>query len=247
MNRAAWLVLLLAMLAAPILADDARAADAPAPTRLADHADDIRAALIQEGAPVDVKVSLSAPEAQINAGPDGLVIETVSFNRSSGRFLIRARGGAGEPLIAISGVAAVPVVLPVPAREIPRGDIITEDDIDFIESVDGANRAFLKDADLVIGKAARRALQKGAPLRAGDLNSPLLVKRGATVTIVLEAPGLRLTQLASALESGAEGDLIAFRNLTSGAELKAFVVTPALAAAPMRAGPGRHAALTMEP
>lgn len=241
MNGAARLIFLLSLLAAPALAENARA-----PTPLAALKADIRAALIEEGAPDNAEVSLAAPDALVNAGAEGLLIETVSFNRSTGRFLIRARGGPGEPLIAISGVAAAPVVFPVPARDIPRGQIITEDDIDFVERVDAASRNFLDDADLVIGKEARRALQKGASLRAADLKSPLLVKRGATVTVVLEAPGLRLTQLASALESGAEGDLIAFRNLTSGAEIKASVIAPTLAVAPLRAGPGRHAAVNTE-
>ena len=230
-----------------VMAVPARAQDALSPTRLADHAESIRAALIAEGAPADAEVSLSAPDAVIRVPEGGsIVFEAVSYNRASGRFLIRARGAPGEPLFAISGAAAAPVTLPVPARDIPRGQVIGEDDLDFVEIIDGAARGYVGDADLIIGKEARRPLSKGAPLKTADLKSPVLVKRGAAVMIVLEAPGLRLTQAATALENGAEGDLIAFRNVTSGAEIKAVVVSPSLAAAPIGAAAQRHAAVTPE-
>jgi flagella basal body P-ring formation protein FlgA len=224
----------------------ARAGEALMPTRLEDHADAIRAALIAEGAPEDAALSLSAPGAEIRVAESGsIIIETVSYNRASGRFLIRARGAEGEPLIAISGVAARAVTFPVPARDIPRGGAVTEDDLDFIEIIDGGADHYLQDADQIIGKEARRPLLAGAPLRANDLKSPILIKRGASVTVILEAPGLRLTQIANALENGAEGDLIAFRNAASGAEIKALVVSPSLAKSPAGAN-ARHAALSPE-
>jgi flagella basal body P-ring formation protein FlgA len=232
-----WLVLVMAV--------PARAEGVLAPTRLADHADTIRAALIAEGAPADAALSLAAPDAEVRVAEDGaLLIETVSYNRASGRFLIRARGAPGEPLIAISGAAAASVTLPVPARDIPRGGVVGEEDVDFVEVIDAGAARFIDDADAIIGKEARRALVKGAPLKVADLRSTLLIKRGASVTVVLEAPGLRLTQIASALENGGEGDLIAFRNVTSGAEIKAIVKSPTLAAAPLSGASQRHAAVT---
>jgi flagella basal body P-ring formation protein FlgA len=230
-----------------VLAVPAHAQDAIIPTRFADHADAMRAALIAEGAPVDAALSLSAPDAEINVAANGdLIIETVSYNRASGRFLIRARGAPGEPLVAISGAAAAPVTLPVPARDIPRGGAVSEDDIDFIEIIDGGAGRYIEDADLIIGKEARRPLRKGAPLKTADLRSPILIKRGAAATVILESPGLRLTQVANALESGAEGDLIAFRNAASGAEFKAVVLSADLARAAPGAAAARHAALSPE-
>lgn len=237
---------LMSLFLALLLAVPARADAGLTPARLADHADVIRAALIAEGAPEGAEILLSAPDAVVRvvegAAP---AIETVSYNRASGRFLIRARGAPGEPLIAVSGVAAAPVLVPTPARDIPRGRILTADDIEFRDIVDGGALRYLEDPQLIIGKEARRDLAKGAPLRASDLAAPLLMKRGATATIVLEAPGLRLTQIASALENGAEGDLIRFRNVNSGAEIRAIVLSPTLAAAPAST-PARHAALTTE-
>lgn len=237
---------LMALFLTLLLAFPARAQTALTPTRLADHADVIQTALVAAGAPVDAELALAAPDTLVRvAAGETLVIETVSYNRASGRFLMRARGAAGEPLIAVSGAAAVPVVLPVPARDIPRGNVVTEDDLEFRESIEGGAQRFLSDAALIIGKETRRPLVKGAPLRAADLRAPLLMKRGVTATIILDAPGLRLTQIASALENGAEGDLIRFRNINSGAEIRAVVLSPSHAAAPA-SGAARHAALSTE-
>ncbi len=227
-----------------IMAAPARAEDYLTATRLADHAEAIKAALVAEGAPEDAEISLTAPDAVIRVIDAATIeVESVSYNRATGRFLVRARGAPGEPLVAISGSAATAVLLPVPARDIPRGGIITEDDLDFIEIIDGSARQFLDDADLMLGKEARRPLAHGAPLRASDLKSPILIKRGASVTVVLTAPGLRLTQVAVALESGAGGELIAFRNVNSDSQIKATVVSPGLAEAPFARAGGRHASL----
>ncbi len=223
---AMWLI---HVLTAPAFAQPS----AMTPTRLADHTDAIHAALVAEGAPIEANVSLSAPDAIIDVAADGAItIETVSYNRATGRFLIRARGTPDGALVAISGNALTPVTLPTPARDIERGEIITEDDIDFIEFSDRPVRQYLDDADLVIGKEARRPLTSGTPISATDLKSPIVIKRGASATIVLEAAGLRLTQVAIALENGAAGDLIAFRNVNSDAEIKASVVSETLARAP---------------
>lgn len=204
-------------------------------------AEAIRQALVAEGAPDDVEIALSSPLA---AGAAPMVIESVSYNRATGRFLARAAYGEG-PATAIAGVAASPAYLPVPVRDMPRGAVISEADITFARIVDGMAARFVDDADLVIGRQARRPLAAGEPFRAADLKAPLLMKRGATATIVLDAPGLRLTQTASALENGAAGDLIRFKNVNSGAEIRAVVISPTVASAPARA-PSHHAALRTE-
>lgn len=207
-------------------------AEAPATeqSRLQDHVEEIRAALIARGASENVKVTLAAPDAVIAA--EELKIDSVSFNAATGRFLARAQGAPGTPLFVIAGTAATPILVPVPARQIERNEAITDADLDWIEIVDARASLYVNDADAIIGKIARRPLAAGAPLRKMDLTAPILIKRGATATIVLEAPGIRLTQNAVALENGAAGDLISFRNINSDREIKAVVTGAGIAKAP---------------
>lgn len=202
---------------------------------LSAHVDQFHAALAEKGASPDAHITLAAPDAVIvlDEGADPTV-ESATYNAATGRFLIRARGAAGTPLVAVVGVASTPKTLPVLARPIDRNETIGEEDIDWIETTAPEAAHFIDDADLVVGRIARRPLAAGQPLRKMDVAAPVLVKRGETATIVLEGPGLRLTQAAVALANGGAGDVIAFRNLSSDREFKAVVKGKSLAEAPFR-------------
>jgi flagella basal body P-ring formation protein FlgA len=55
---------------------------------------------------------------------------------------------------------------------------------------------------------------------------PELVQRNENVTLVFEAPGIMLTSLAKALETGAEGDLISVLNVQSKRTVHGVVTGP---------------------
>jgi flagellar basal body P-ring formation protein FlgA len=67
----------------------------------------------------------------------------------------------------------------------------------------------------VIGLAARRPVRAGQALRNVDLMRPELVQRNDNVTLIYEAPGMKLTMRGKALESGAEGDTVNVQNAQS--------------------------------
>ena len=60
----------------------------------------------------------------------------------------------------------------------------------------------------VAGMEARRALKAGELIRTSDLKRPTMVAKGSTVTMLFEAPGMRLSAVGRALAEGAEGDTI---------------------------------------
>ena len=226
---------LLQLAISPVRAEEA------GQTRAAAHIGEIRAALIAHGASQNIKVTLAAPDTLVTAGADGaIVIDSISFNPATGRFLARV---AGTPPDAITGVAAASALVPVLVRAIDRNETINESDIDWIEVAEAQAAQYVTDADAMIGKIARRPLAASTPLRKADLTAPILIKRGATATIVLEAPGIRLTQNAVALENGGAGDLVGFRNINSNLEIKAVVAGVNLARAPF-AGRSTLASLT---
>lgn len=196
-------------------------------SRAGDHIEEIRAALAAHGANPDARITLAAPNTAILLGAgETLSFDSVAYNPATGRFLIRAAQ------VAIAGTANSPVIVPVLARTIERNEAITDADIEWVEYADTRATLYISDADMIVGKIARRPLAAGAPLRQADLAAPILIKRGATATIVLEAPGIRLTQSAVALANGGAGDVISFRNINSNAEIKAVVAGPGVAKAP---------------
>ena len=88
------------------------------------------------------------------------------------------------------------------------------------------DRNVLLDEQLIVGQAARRPLAEGRPIRAGDLEPPLLVRRKSIVTIILETPSMTLTAQGRALEDGALGDPVRVENTQSRRTIEATVDGP---------------------
>lgn len=78
--------------------------------------------------------------------------------------------------------------------------------------------------DQVIGKQARRTLQKGTILVQKDLLEPILIKRNDQITIIASFGGVQVQATGKALDSGAKGDWIWAENLSSGQKIKVQIV-----------------------
>jgi hypothetical protein len=63
----------------------------------------------------------------------------------------------------------------------------------------------------------------GKPISARVVSEPVLVKKGAHVTIVYSTPTIRLRTVGVALEDGEHGALIPVKNITSGVVIHAEV------------------------
>jgi flagellar basal body P-ring formation protein FlgA len=112
-------------------------------------------------------------------------------------------------------------------RPLSRGDVVKASDV-AIERRPKAEigTEAMRSVDEIIGRAARRPLRAGTPLRAADLMKPEIVQRNEQVTIVYEAPGLMLTIRGKALESGAEGDTVSVLNIQSKRTVQGTVSGP---------------------
>lgn len=81
----------------------------------------------------------------------------------------------------------------------------------------------------LIGKQARRTLQKGTVLVSEDLLEPILIKRNDQITIVANFGAIQVQATGKALDSGAKGDWIWAENLSSGQKIKVQVIDVGLA------------------
>jgi len=77
-----------------------------------------------------------------------------------------------------------------------------------------------------VGKMSRRALRPGDILRAGQLASPTLVKRGDAVLMVARRDGIEVSTAGEALDGGAQGALVRVRNSNSGQVVRMRVAGP---------------------
>ena len=109
--------------------------------------------------------------------------------------------------------------------DVARGELIAEGDLEYkaIPQM-RANASIVRAITDVAGMEARRALKAGELIRTNDVKRPTLVAKGSTVTMLFEAPGMRLSAVGRALAEGAEGDTITILNPTSYRKVEAVVI-----------------------
>lgn len=158
-----------------------------------------------------------------------LVVENLAYDAGRGRvtadLLVPATG-----LRQNIGARAVEVVeVPVLTRRLMPGEIITEADLDWtIVPRDRTGSDTVLAAEELIGQTVRRATTAHRPMRVRDVRAPVVVPRGAVVTILLQSPTMTLTAQGRALADGAVGEVIRVANTTSSRVIDAKVASDGL-------------------
>lgn len=190
----------------------------------------LREALVREGASDSMHIELSGRVGDLAVSlqaPPTIDIQSLAFDRSSGRFSALALAGAGHPSaqrLPLSGRATATRQIPVLRRPIQIGEIIRRDDVDIVDMREESLVAdSLVDANRLIGQSARRVLRSGVALREGDVRAPLLVTRNGLVTIVLRSGAMTLTAQGRAVDDGARGDTIRVMNVQTKKTIEAEV------------------------
>jgi flagella basal body P-ring formation protein FlgA len=114
--------------------------------------------------------------------------------------------------------------IPIAAREIPRGTILTAQDIAWVDTTEGADHiaqrvaknstsytARSESTDVVPGWVARRVIRKGERLQRPAVSPPDLVTTGSSVHAVYGEGGVSVSFTATAVGSGPYGDTIVIR------------------------------------
>jgi flagella basal body P-ring formation protein FlgA len=157
-----------------------------------------------------------------------LSLARLNYEASSRRFDIvfeLASGSHGSWRYTGSAVETIDAA--VPTRALARGEIIKASDI----AIERRPKSeFMSEPPAqpaeIEGRAARRAVRAGQPLRSADLMKAELVQRNDTVTLHYEVPGIVLSMRGKALDSGAEGDSVSVLNIQSKRTIQGVVTAP---------------------
>ncbi len=115
----------------------------------------------------------------------------------------------------------------VPKASHRRGDRLSMSDLERVQMAaskvpgDAIQRG--KDA---AGALVRRPLRAGKPLRAGSLELPALVERGARVRLIARRGTIELTARGEALQRGLKGERVRVRNIGSRKVVSGVVMAP---------------------
>lgn len=159
-----------------------------------------------------------------------VTVDSLDYDPRTGRFAAVVRiadSTAGSAGRRVAGHAVEIVEVPVLARTLERGEIVSPRDI----VIDRLPRSTVRpeaitEIERLSGMSARRQLRAGTPLTADQLMEPILVQRGEMVTIVYSMPGLTLTTRGRALAAGARGEFLTIHNLQSKRTIEAEVTGP---------------------
>jgi flagella basal body P-ring formation protein FlgA len=169
------------------------------------------------------KLEITLPQSS----PATVEVSNLTYNPRTNRFdATISAPSASNPVkqTTISGSVRPITSIPVLKSSIRNGDLIGSGDIDWIDlyTAEIQPDMLLKAEDL-IGKTPRRMAIAGKPVHVLDLQSPQLVDRGETVTIVFEQGPLMLTASGKALQNGAKDDVIRVVNNSSNRPIDAIV------------------------
>lgn len=137
---------------------------------------------------------------------------------------VRCHGSSPWTLyVPVSLHAEVPAM--VTTHPLKRGDIVTENDITFVEKpFEKLPNNPVVSLDQLQHMELVRPLNAGTMLSTGMFREKMLIERGQEVVIVAESPGIQVRMAGVALESGKSGQLISVRNNNSGREIEGKVL-----------------------
>ncbi|MFO1013382.1 MAG: flagellar basal body P-ring formation chaperone FlgA [Caulobacteraceae bacterium] len=143
------------------------------------------------------------------------------------RIIVRA-GASDGGTSAVAGAAARNVEVLTYTRSLAAGEIVQPEDLVWAK-VAVAPAGAPRDADAMIGQAARRPLRQGAAASTADVSSPQVIRAGDTINVTFASEGVTLTLQAKAVTSAAVGDAVTVKNLSSNKVIEAVASGPGTA------------------
>jgi flagella basal body P-ring formation protein FlgA len=191
-------------------------------------------------------IAFDAPVEAIQADASAakpVTLASLALQPASGRFTVRflVDVGAETRPMEFTGRAMEMVEVPVMSRPLDRRQVLGMGDLEMQRFEKRRLPAsVVRDADAMVGMAARRPLRVGETISRADLEQPRVVLRNEIVTLVYERPGLALTARGRALGDAAAGDLVSVLNEQSRRTIQGIAAPGGV----VRIGPGMPAGQT---
>ena len=172
---------------------------------------------------------MNAPSDIVLPAGTNETLEITAFNFDAQKDTFNAvivSPSAEKPLkrMTMSGRIERLVAVPVLKNSLRNGDIIGAMDIDYIDIAENKlSNGTITDEKQLVNMTPRRGLSAGKTITANDLESPKMVDRGDTVTLVFATGPLTLTTKGKSLQAGAMGDIVRVANTDSNKNLQGTV------------------------
>jgi flagellar basal body P-ring formation protein FlgA len=191
----------------------------------ADNADTVK-----KDSEIDVVLDNHALEIDLPADqtPD-FTLNNFDYDASSRHFRadIFAETLGGPYTVPVTGRVMIKQKVPVLAKRLSSGTILSASDIDWV-SIDEehVNASVITDSHQLVGRELRRDLAEGEMFRTHDIIQARFVTRGSIVTMSIETPVMQVTAQGRALQDGTEGEVVRLINTQSNRVVEGTVTGP---------------------
>lgn len=194
--------------------------------------DALKSAVRQAGAPDHIVVEIAdrdLPMIPPHIRPQ-ILVNRVTYDRLNGNFradiLITAHYMNAINL-PVTGLVVKAVQTLVATHDLQPGEILEPADIAHSWIARGAlPQGAVRDMASALGMQVQRVTKAGSPLAMRALMRPMLIKRGATVSLDVAMPGLDVTARGVAMAAGGKGAVIPVLNPSSREIVQAVVDGP---------------------
>jgi flagella basal body P-ring formation protein FlgA len=153
----------------------------------------------------------------------------MDFDPGTGNFtasLIVSAAGMAPQELQLSGLAEASINAVVATHDLLPGEVLTAADVSLARIPENQAEDALATPGQAIGMTLSDGIDAGAALSGSDLTAPIVVAKGALVSLSLTIPGLDLTAQGIALGAGGTGSVIPVLNAASHAVVQAVVTGP---------------------
>lgn len=117
----------------------------------------------------------------------------------------------------------------VASQPIAKGNKISNTDIQQVSmDISNLRGSYAKNKQEIIGKIPKRSIALGSVFNPRYLQLPIMIKKGDLVDIIAESRGLKIRMEGKAVNSGAKGQKISVKNLSSNRIIQAIVQNSSL-------------------
>ena len=180
----------------------------PADARFAAEVEKLAVTVPPRLRPLEFHVEFPELTAEHFANPEW-VLRTLAGNvRLTAACVMEGEGARVIPF-TVTAQVALKERLPVPGRDLVKGDVIAETDLTeaYVDVSRGSMRP-VSTPDGLVGRRLRRAAPAFVPIVPGQVEVPKIVRRGQLVRLVMSAGGLEVTGQVIAKDDGGYGQMV---------------------------------------
>ncbi len=196
----------------------------------------IAEALESQNAGQHIRVTLPRRDDEIivsNSQPITAEVDQLSYDSKSHTWQATLYFTADKKPLApasLSGRFEEIVSIPMLKHRVGSGETISAEDIEMRPYAEQRiQKETVTDIAQVVGKAPKRTISAGRPIREDEVVNPPVVIKGDSVSLIYKTPAMEIRTIGEALENGAEGDNIKIRNDTSHIVVQATITGKGMA------------------